>query len=71
MKKQISINGMSCEHCVRHVTNALNEIDGINDVSVDLKANKAIIEVISKVSDDQIISAIDDAGYEVVSIEEF
>lgn len=68
MKKQINIEGMSCEHCVKHVENALKEIDGIVDVNVDLKGNKAVIEFDSEILDSQIKEAIDDAGYDVVSI---
>lgn len=68
MKKEININGMSCGHCVKHVTNALNEVEGITQVNVELETNKAIIEAAESVTDEQIIAAIDDAGYEVVSI---
>jgi copper ion binding protein len=68
MRKQINIEGMSCEHCVRHVTNALDELDGISNVSVDLQGKNAVIEVKEDVTDTQISAALDDAGYEVVSI---
>lgn len=70
MKKQINIEGMSCEHCVKHVTNALNELDGIVNVSVDLQGKNAVVEAVSDVPDAEITNAIDEAGYEVVSITE-
>ena len=32
----IKVKGMSCNHCVMAVTKALNEVDGVRDVKVDL-----------------------------------
>jgi copper chaperone len=69
MKKIVSIEGMSCNHCVMAVKNALNEIAGVKSVEVDLKGKKA--EVIgNSLDDEKIKEAIEDAGYEVVEIHE-
>lgn len=68
MKKTIDIEGMSCSHCVMHVKEALSEIDGVSDVSVSLEDKKAVIEASDKVTDEAIIKAIDDYGYEVKGI---
>ena len=68
MKKEILIEGMSCGHCVKHVENALKEIEGIEDVSVNLEAKKATIESNSNIEDDKIKEVIDDAGYDVIEI---
>lgn len=67
MKKRISIEGMSCGHCVKHVTNALNEVEGVKSVEVKLEGKYADIEV-ENVKDEDIKFAIEDAGYDVVSI---
>lgn len=69
MKKKILINGMSCENCVRHVTVALKDLDGVNEVEVRLDEKMATIEA-ENVSDQEIIDAIEEVGYEVVEIEE-
>lgn len=37
----LQIEGMSCQHCVGAVTKALEAIDGISGVLVDLDAGKA------------------------------
>ncbi len=37
----IKIKGMSCNHCVMAVTRALNEIEGIRNVKVDLAKGEA------------------------------
>lgn len=69
MKKKISIEGMSCEHCVNHVTTALKELSGVSKVEVNLAAKNAIIEASQEISEENIKAAIDEAGYEVTKIE--
>ena len=69
MNKKISIEGMSCEHCIKHVTNALSELNGVNSVDVNLEGNYAIIHTANEVSDEDIKAALDDAGYDVVGVE--
>lgn len=70
MRKKITIEGMSCQHCVAHVKEALTELDGVKNVDVNLSAGIAIIETDKDVKDDTIKSAIDEAGYDVMSITE-
>ncbi|CDM69473.1 hypothetical protein CM240_2336 [Clostridium bornimense] len=67
MNKIIKIEGMSCEKCVAHVKDALEEVSGIEKVTVDLKEGKAIIEG-NDVSDEVIKEVIEDEGYDVISI---
>lgn len=69
MKKKIIIEGMSCSHCVNHVTEALHELDGVTGVDVSLESKTALIETSIEVKDEDIRFAIDDVGYEVVGIE--
>jgi copper chaperone len=66
MTKKILIEGMSCGHCVMHATNALKDL-GLSNVKVDLTSKTAVAE--GDVSDEAIKVAIEDAGYEVVKIE--
>ena len=69
MKTKILIEGMSCAHCVNHVTEALKELAGVNSAEVNLDTKTAIIETTSEVKDEDIKFAVDDAGYEVIKIE--
>lgn len=55
-------------HCVKHVTDALNEINGVTNVNVSLDTKTATIEADDSVKDEAIKAAIEDAGYEVVNI---
>lgn len=67
MTKTLNIKGMSCGHCVRRVENALNEIDGVN-AKVNLSTNSADVTLTKAVTDQQLITAVEEAGYEVASI---
>jgi copper chaperone CopZ len=67
MKKIIEINGMSCSHCQAAVEKALNGIDGV-DAKVDLKKNRAIVELSREIDDETLKIAVEEAGYEVTSI---
>lgn len=67
MAKKVFIEGMSCAHCVKHVTNALTELEGTTRVVVDLASKTAIFE--GSASEEEIKAAIEDAGYEVVKVE--
>lgn len=68
MQKTISIQGMNCQHCVNRVKNALNEINGVSDVVVDLKQAKAVVTLSADVSNDILKAAVEDVGYDVVDI---
>lgn len=66
MKKTINIEGMSCGHCVAHVKEALGELKDTKVIEVSLENKHAVVD--TDISDNEIISVIDEAGYEVVSI---
>ncbi len=68
MLKKIYIEGMTCDHCVKHVTNALIEMDGVKDVKVDLKGKVAVVELAGSVDDGKLKKAVEEAGYDVVKI---
>ena len=68
MNKKISIEGMSCQHCVNHVKEALKEI-GAENIDVNLDKKIATAQLKDDVDDKKIKLAIEDAGYDVVKIE--
>ena len=70
MKKTISIEGMSCNHCVAHVKEALVGLEGVTSVKVNLDKKCASIESKLEVKDEAIKSVIEEAGYDVTKIEE-
>ena len=56
-----NVQGMTCGHCVRAVTQAVQGQDPVASVKVDLAAKK--VEVESHLPAEQIISLIGEEGY--------
>ena len=67
MLKKIFIEGMSCNHCVNHVKEALAELKDSGKIQVNLEEKYAIVETSS--SNEEVKAKIEDQGYDVVSIE--
>jgi copper chaperone len=67
MVKVLKVEGMSCNHCVMAVKNALGELDGVQNVDVELASGNVTVTG-EALNDDAMKAAVDDAGYEVVSI---
>jgi copper chaperone len=57
------VPGMTCGHCARTITNALQEIDPAAQVAIDLASKR--VAVTSSASPGQLKTAIQDAGYDV------
>lgn len=65
MSKKISVKGMSCHHCVMAVKKALNEIEGIQNVTVDLEKGEVLFDEVKPIDMVKIREKIEKAGYEV------
>jgi len=66
MASVLKVKGMSCQHCVMSVTKALNQLDGVKNVQVDLAKGEVRFDNTKQVASNQIEKAISDAGYEVI-----
>lgn len=62
---ELNVKGMMCQHCVKHVNDALVKVNGVTKVEVSLEKNKATVEGES-LNKESLIQAVKDAGYEVV-----
>jgi copper chaperone len=58
----LSISGMSCNHCVASAEQALTAVAGVETVEVSLEPGMAVITGTANVQD--LIAAVKDAGYE-------
>ena len=68
VKIVLNVEGMECEHCVEAVKTAVEELDGIMSVFVDLDTNTATIEHDPAVSPvEKIKFAIEEQGFDVVA----
>ncbi len=68
MQKTISIEGMMCMHCVKHVNEALSKVDGVSLVEVSLENKNAIVTLTKDVSDSALKAAVETEGYDVTEI---
>jgi|TARA_B100000315_G_scaffold112565_2_gene103135 Cu+-exporting ATPase len=68
MKSEISIEGMTCMHCVKNVTDTLDGLDEVISTEVSLEQNSAVIETAQTPDEATITSVITDAGYSVTAI---
>jgi P-type Cu+ transporter len=69
MKTKIAIDGMSCMHCAKSVTDKLNGIEGISSTVVNLEEKNAVVESKNPVDEALVSQIIADAGYKVMGIE--
>ncbi|MBR4090679.1 MAG: metal-transporting ATPase [Mogibacterium sp.] len=65
MKKIINVEGMMCPRCQAHVQKALEAVEGVAAVEVDLDSKTATVTLESDVGDDVLAAAVTEAGYEV------
>ncbi len=68
LKKELIIEGMSCGHCVKHVEDALKEIEEVQDVIVSSDRKKAIISLKGQTDEDKLKKAVEEAGYTVIQV---
>lgn len=62
----IAVQGMTCDGCVRAVSNALKAVPGVKDVRVDLAHGQATVTHESGVTKaEHLKAAVEDAGYDV------
>ena len=63
MEKILKVEGMSCMHCVAHVKEALEKVEGVREADVKLEEKRAEVKLDKEVSDDALIKAVEGAGY--------
>ena len=62
----LNVKGMMCNHCVMHVTKALESVEGVESVNVSLTNNKAIVKG-KNLKIEDLENAVKNAGYEIVN----
>lgn len=66
MEANFLVEGMSCQHCVKAVQQALLALPGVLDAQVDLDKGQVQVQYLEgKVSLAQMKAAVTDQGYEV------
>ena len=68
-ERVLTVEGMMCKHCARHVTEALQTL-GL-EAEIDLEAGKVKVSAAKAVTEEQIRRVIEEVGYRLLSIEKF
>ena len=58
----LTLSGLHCGNCVKSVEKALNEVPGVEKVTVTLSPQQAMVE--GEVEAQTLIDAIDEIGFE-------
>ncbi len=61
--KTYLIPNISCAHCVMHITNRLNEIEGVENVEGDVTSKEITVEFTEPASDEVIVAALEEINY--------
>lgn len=61
----LTVEGMSCQHCVMNVQKALDRIEGIRSSTVSV--GSVTVDIADPAQKDSVMKAIQDAGYKVVT----
>ena len=66
-KMKLKIDGMSCQHCVKTVTEALTELPGVRRAKVNLRKAEAVVHFdASRVTPANLTMAITAVGFKVI-----
>lgn len=58
--------GMTCDHCVRSVTEEVSALQGVSAVDVDLSSGKVHVTTREPITTEQVREAVAEAGYQLV-----
>lgn len=59
------VTGMTCEHCVRSVTEEVGEVAGVSSVDVDLASGRMTVTSTDSPDFAAVAAAVEEAGYQV------
>lgn len=57
------VTGMTCDHCVRAVTEEVGAVAGVEAVAVDLDSGRLTVTSAAEIAYASVAAAVDEAGY--------
>jgi copper chaperone len=61
-----TVKGMTCDHCVRAVSEEVAKVTGVSDVAVELDSGRVTVTSVEPIDPEAVRTAVDEAGYELV-----
>ena len=68
MTKVITVEGMMCGMCEAHVAEALRKVPGVSNAKADRNKKQATVTCGPEVSDEALLKAIADTGYDASNV---
>lgn len=68
MKRTVKINGMGCQHCVNRITEALSAVESVEVLEVSLENKSATVNAADSVSDEALMNAVNEEGFEAIEV---
>ena len=66
MNKVLNVDGITCEHCVDTIKEAVGTLDGVLRVDVDVEKKQVVVEFYEKMAKpENLIAKIEEVGFEV------
>ncbi|MGV0397345.1 heavy-metal-associated domain-containing protein [Corynebacterium suicordis] len=63
---EYEVTGMSCGHCENAVREEVSEIPGVTGIEVSADTGKLVISSQDELDDNAVVSAVEEAGYNVL-----
>ena len=66
MNKILNVDGITCEHCVDTIKEAVEILDGVFSVDVDIEKKQVVVEFDEKIAKtEDLIDKIEEVGFKV------
>jgi copper ion binding protein len=66
MNKILNVDGITCEHCVDTIKEAVEILDGVFSVDVDIEKKQVVVEFDEKIAKaEDLINKIEEVGFKV------
>lgn len=66
MRVDLTVQGMTCSACARHIEQALQEVPGVDSASVDYRAGRGFVDTSAEIPAAELVAAVARAGYRAV-----
>jgi copper chaperone CopZ len=65
---EYQVTGMTCGHCEAAVRGEVAKLSGVESVDVSAASGRLVISSAQPLSDDDVLAAVDEAGYEAARV---
>lgn len=65
---EYQVTGMTCGHCEMSVREEVGEIAGVDEIQVSAETGKLVVVAGDDVTDDDVLAAVEEAGYTAVRV---